>query len=171
MAAQLSRQGIPDLDAALPTPNPDYPALSELATHLGGAVLPRHSQLGAYPLDAALHEPSVIRAMVLVEPGNCGADTYTDEQIATLAKIPLLIVSGDHLSNPTYVPGPGWQARFDACEKLLSRLHKAGGHAEMLHPPKLGIRGNSHMIMQDMNNLQIADMLVAWIQKHAGERA
>jgi hypothetical protein len=32
--------------------------------------------------------------------------------------------------------------------------------------PDRGIRGNSHMIMQDKNNLQIADLVLQWI----GER-
>ena len=40
--------------------------------------------------------------------------------------------------------------------------------AEMLHPPDLGIRGNSHMLMQDKNNLQIADLILAWIGRAAG---
>jgi hypothetical protein len=33
----------------------------------------------------------------------------------------------------------------------------------MLHPPDLGIRGNSHMLMQDRNSLQIADLILQWI--------
>jgi hypothetical protein len=36
--------------------------------------------------------------------------------------------------------------------------------AEMLAPPGRGIRGNSHMIMQDKNNLQIADLILRWIE-------
>jgi hypothetical protein len=32
--------------------------------------------------------------------------------------------------------------------------------------PALGIRGNSHMLMQDRNNLEIADWLLAWIDRH-----
>jgi hypothetical protein len=28
----------------------------------------------------------------------------------------------------------------------------------------LGIHGNSHMIMQDRNNLQIADLILKWIE-------
>jgi hypothetical protein len=39
----------------------------------------------------------------------------------------------------------------------------AGGTAEMLHPPALGIDGNRHMLMQDRNNLQIADLILDWI--------
>jgi hypothetical protein len=33
-------------------------------------------------------------------------------------------------------------------------------------PPELGIHGNTHMIMQDKNNLEIADLIIKWIDKH-----
>ena len=36
----------------------------------------------------------------------------------------------------------------------------------MMYLPKLGIKGNSHMLMQDRNNLQLADMVIAWIDTH-----
>ena len=35
-----------------------------------------------------------------------------------------------------------------------------------MHLPELGIKGNSHMLMQDKNNLQLADLLIAWLDKH-----
>jgi hypothetical protein len=45
-------------------------------------------------------------------------------------------------------------------------LAKPGGDAKMMYLPKLGIKGNSHMPMQDRNNLQLADMVIAWIDTH-----
>ena len=44
------------------------------------------------------------------------------------------------------------------------------GQAEMLAPPDRGIRGNSHMIMQDKNNLQIADFILKWMDGHVSTR-
>jgi hypothetical protein len=41
----------------------------------------------------------------------------------------------------------------------------------MLNPPDRGIRGNSHMIMQDKNHLQIADLILQWIGEHARKRS
>jgi hypothetical protein len=35
----------------------------------------------------------------------------------------------------------------------------------MLAPADRGIRGNSHMIMQDKNNLQIADLILKWMDE------
>jgi hypothetical protein len=50
---------------------------------------------------------------------------------------------------------------------LIGRVKAAGGDAQMLNPPDRGIRGNSHMIMQDKNHLQIADVILQWIGEHA----
>lgn len=33
----------------------------------------------------------------------------------------------------------------------------------MLHLPAMGFHGNSHMMMMDRNNIEIADLLLKWI--------
>ena len=169
---ELAKQGVPDVSfGGIPTPNPTLKALSDLAGQLNGAVLMGHSQSGSFPLAAALLNPAVTKGLVLVEPGNCPA-RYTPEEIGTLAKVPILVVFGDHRDTPTGIPTlPTWQARFEACQTLISRLKSAGGHAEMLNPPERGIRGNSHMIMQDKNNLQIADLILQWLDERVSKRS
>jgi hypothetical protein len=94
----------------------------------------------------------------------CATD-LSATQLATLAKIPTLIMFGDHLDD---IKGgiANWANSFDTCQKFVDQLKKAGGDAEMMHLPKLGIHGNSHMLMQDKNNLQLADLIIAWIDKH-----
>ncbi len=130
-----------------------------------------HSQSGSFPLEAAILDPAATRGLVLVEPGRCPA-TYTTEQIAALAKVPMLVVFGDHRDTPTGLPTlPTWQARFEACQTLISRVTTAGGQAQMLNPPERGIRGNSHMIMQDKNHLQIADLILQWIDERVRKRS
>ena len=32
--------------------------------------------------------------------------------------------------------------------------------------PEIGMHGNSHMLMQDRNSLEIADWLLAWIARN-----
>jgi pimeloyl-ACP methyl ester carboxylesterase len=164
---ELSKQGVPDVSfGGIPTPNPTFKALSDLAAQLNGAVLMGHSQSGSFPLAAALLNPTAMKGLVLVEPGTCPAN-YTAEQIATLAKVPVLIVFGDYRDTPTGLPAlPSWQARFEACQAMIGRIKEAGGQAQMLSPAEIGARGNSHMIMQDKNNLQVADLILKWI----GER-
>ncbi|WP_217705829.1 alpha/beta fold hydrolase [Peristeroidobacter soli] len=166
---ELAKQAVPDLNRGLPTPTPTIKALSELATQLKGTVLMSHSQSGSFPLAAALLNPAVTKAMVLVEPGACPAN-YTDDQIKALSTVPLLVVFGDHRTNPTGMPSlPTWQQRFEGCQALIGRLKAAGGQAQMLDPAERGIRGNTHMIMQDKNSLQIADFILQWLDEHAGK--
>jgi pimeloyl-ACP methyl ester carboxylesterase len=171
---ELSKQGVPDVSfGGLPMPNPTLKALSDLAVQLNGAVLMGHSQSGPFPLAAALLNPKAAKGLVLVEPGGCPGN-YTDEQIKALATIPILVVYGDHRATWT---GMGdttvhfWQRSFDSCQALIGRLTAAGGKAEMLDPTTRGIRGNSHMIMQDKNHLQIADLILQWIDQRVGKRS
>jgi len=168
---ELAKQGVPDVSfGGVPTPNPTLKALSDLASQLNGAVLMGHSQSGSFPLEAALINPAATKGLVLVEPGSCPA-RYTPEQIATLAKVPILVVFGDHRDTATGIPTlPSWQNRFEACQALIGRIRSAGGQADMLNPPDRGIRGNSHMIMQDKNNLQIADLILQWIDEQVSKR-
>jgi hypothetical protein len=35
----------------------------------------------------------------------------------------------------------------------------------------MGIHGNSHMLMQDMNNLQIADLVLSWMDSTFGDQS
>jgi pimeloyl-ACP methyl ester carboxylesterase len=168
---ELSKQGVPDVSfGGIPTPNPTHKALSDLAGQVNGAVLMGHSQSGAFPLAAALLNPAVAKGLVLVEPGGCPAQ-YSDEQIKTLAAIPVLIVFGDHCDTPTGIGiRPSWQLSFESCTALIGRLKAAGGQAEMLSPAETGIRGNSHMIMQDKNHLAIADLILKWIGQRVTTR-
>ena len=168
---ELAKQGVPDVSlGGLPTPNPTLKALSDLATQLNGAVLMGHSQSGPFPLEAALLNPTAAKGVVLVEPGRCPA-TYTAEQIKTLGTVPILVVFGDHRDTPTGISTrPSWQISFDSCQELIGRIKAAGGKAQMLNPPDRGIRGNSHMIMQDKNNLQIADLILQWIAEQVSKR-
>jgi len=169
---ELSKQGVPDVSfGGVPTPNPTLKALSDLATQVNGAVLMGHSQSGSFPLAAALLNPGVAKGLVLIEPGGCPTN-YTDDQIKTLATLPILVVFGDHRDTPTGIGiRPSWQLSFESCQALIGRLKTAGGQAEMLNPSDRGIPGNSHMIMQDRNNLQIADFILQWIDERVSKRS
>lgn len=170
-ARAFSRQAIPDLNATLPTPNPNGAAMAELAAEIdGGAVLVGHSESGTVPLDAALVDATGIRGLILLEPGSCGAATWSDEQVATFAKLPILAVFGDHLEASTGTPSFSWQDALTDCQALVERVRAVGGNARVLHLPDEGVRGNSHMMMMDRNNIQVADMLLTWIGVNAGRR-
>ena len=60
-----------------------------------------------------------------------------------------------------------WPASFDSCNTFVKQVNAAGGDAQMMSLPAMGIKGNSHMLMQDKNNLQLADLIVGWIDPFA----
>jgi pimeloyl-ACP methyl ester carboxylesterase len=160
---ELYKQMIPDLNSTLPNPNPTWKNMAALAVKLNGAVLMGHSESGFFPEQAALIDPSRIKGLISIE---MPCPELMPAQIATLAKIPTLVMFGDHLSD---MPGGGpanWNASFESCQKFVQQVKDKGGDAEMMHLPKLGIKGNSHMLMQDRNNLQLADLILAWIDGH-----
>jgi pimeloyl-ACP methyl ester carboxylesterase len=169
-ADDLSKQSIPDLLGTSRATNPNWKALSDLALQLNGAVLLTHSQSGPYPLESAIINATGIRAIVMVEPGTCNAKVHTDEEIAILAKKPILILFGDYLSSDTRLPGPSWEDRYNDCKAFKDRIDAGKGDVRLLATTETGTRGNSHMMMMDTNNLQIADLILTWIDQKTGGR-
>ena len=88
-----------------------------------------------------------------------------DEDLTAFAKIPQLYVYGDFMSEDYKVvhswadsirkTAPAWYAK-------LNELH--ADHTWM-NLPAMGIKGNSHMLMMDDNNDQIANMINDWLVK------
>lgn len=165
-AGEFAKQAVPDLSESLPPNDPNYSALSDLAKDLKGAILMGHSQSGQYPFETALLNPEGIKALIAIEPGGCKSKDYSAEQIDKLAKFPILIIFGDHLDTPQKV-GLYWDDAFKDCKIFVARIDAAKGRATMLHTVDLGIHGNSHMMMQDKNNTQIADLIMNWIDHNA----
>jgi hypothetical protein len=166
---ELYKQMIPDLNSLLPSPNPTWSNMAALATRLNGAVLMGHSESGFFPEQAALIDPTGVKGIVSIEMP-C-VTTLTAPQLSTLAKIPILIMFGDHLGDVRGGPA-SWTTSFEGCEKFVQQVKDAGGDAQMMHLPKLGILGNSHMLMQDKNNVQLADLILSWIDDHVeGKKA
>jgi pimeloyl-ACP methyl ester carboxylesterase len=149
---------VPDLAAEFANPTTDNPTVTNmaaLARDLGGAVLVGHSQSSGFPTQAALKDPTGVRGIIQLETG-CFAD-LTPDQVTILAKIPILIVVGDHFSTaqPTA-----------ACTTELRQINAAGGDMTFVALPDLGLIGNSHMFMQDKNNIEVADIIQKWISGH-----
>jgi hypothetical protein len=156
--AEFWKQMVPDWLNSLPTPNPTVPALSELAQRLGGTVLISHSQSGIYPFQTAALSTAGIAGIIAIEPGACpdAADNLTP-----YLSIPILVLWGDYVDQ-----FPRWAPRKKACGAFVAAVNAAGGKAQMIVLPDIGIHGNSHMLMQDKNNLDIADLLADWMAQH-----
>jgi len=152
------KQMVPDWSNAVPTPNPTVPALSMLARQLGGTVLMSHSQSGIYPFQTAVLDTKGIAAIVSIEPAAC-PDPASD--MAPYTKMPILVLFGDYVDL-----SPRWSPRLKRCRAFVAAANKAGGRTELVLLPDVGMHGNSHMLMQDTNSHQVADWLLAWIDKN-----
>jgi hypothetical protein len=166
-------QVIPDLNSTLPnvppgcangTCTPTNPeavystpaAMAQLANDLSGAILMGHSQSSGYPTMAALQKGSKgVRGIIQLETGCFGNLNSAD--IAILKNIPILVMVADHFSTPQ--PSP-------TCVTEMQQINGAGGDMTFISLPAIGIHGNSHMMMLDRNNLEVADVLIDWIDRH-----
>ena len=156
------KQMVPDWSANLATPNPTVPALSALAQQLGGTVLVSHSQAGIYPFQTASLSTKGIAGIIALEPGACPAAT---DDMTPYKALPILVLFGDHVDE-----FPRWAPRLVGCRAFVQAANAAGGAAQLIVLPDIGIHGNSHMMMQDRNNLQVADVLDDWMTRHIGRK-
>ena len=134
---ELYKQMIPDLNSTLPNPNPTWKNMAALAVKLNGAVLMGHSESGFFPEQAALIDPSGIKGLISIE---MPCPELKPAEIATLAKIPTLVMFGDHLGD---VQGgfATWPASFESCNKFVQQLKDKGGDAEMMSSAQDGHQG------------------------------
>ncbi len=105
---------------------------------------------------------NLVKGLISVE-GGCTPVTPSD--IANYyKKVPFLSFFGDHSVGAV---GANGDARRTGCQATVAAFKSAGGNATFLSlPDDLGIHGNSHMMMMDNNNLQLADILMKWIRQN-----
>jgi pimeloyl-ACP methyl ester carboxylesterase len=136
-------------------------ALVALLDKIGPAAIMVHSQSGVYGLEVARRRPNLVRALVSVE-GGC--ETVTPADVATpFVKVPFVTVWGD---NSVGAAGVNGDKRRNGCAQAVNLIKGAGGRATFLLLPEAGIPGNSHMLMMDRNNLQIAALLRKWLEEN-----
>ena len=154
-------------------------AMSALFAKIGPAVLFTHSQGGAPGWLTAIKNPNV-KAIVAFEPGSgfifpegelppampSAAGTLLPEAVSLanfekLTRIPIVIYYGDNFPvEPTTERGQdNWRVRLAMARLWVDAINKHGGDARLVHLPDIGIRGNTHFLMSDLNNIQIADQV------------
>jgi pimeloyl-ACP methyl ester carboxylesterase len=138
-------------------------ALAALLDKIGPAIVMVHSQSGSYGLDLIRLRADKVRAFIDVE-GNCGP-LSADDVSQHFRKVPTLVVSGDNTVGSKTTNG---DERRKLCTQTIDALKAAGGKGKYLILPEAGLKGNSHMMMMDKNNLQVADLIIGWIGEVAG---
>ena len=61
---------------------------------------------------------------------------------------------------------PAWKAARETAVDFCQFFREHGGDGEVMTLPDLGITGNSHMMMMEYNNYEIADLIEAWLIGH-----
>ncbi len=161
---QYFAQIVPNTETSYPdSGQTTVAALAKLLDRIGPAVLVVHSQSGMYGIGAAIARPALVKAVVLVEPSRCAvSDASVD---AVFRRIPVLTMFGDFQGDDPY-----WEPRMAECVHTVGRIRTAHGMAENIYLPDRGVRGNSHMLMMDFNNRQLADIILAWLARFADAR-
>jgi pimeloyl-ACP methyl ester carboxylesterase len=158
-------------------------AMSALFTTTGPGILITHSQGGGPGWLTAIRNPNV-KVIVAFEPGSgfifpegemppampSAAGTLSPEAVPRgdfekLTRIPIVIYYGDNFpTEPTAERGQdNWRVRLAMAKLWVAAVNKHGGDARLVHLPEVGIRGNTHFLMSDLNNVQIADLVARFL--------
>ena len=152
---QFGKQGVPRWATNDASTQAAYDALVQKVCP---CVIVVHSQGGNFAFNAALKAPDKIKAVIAVEPS--GAPDPAKSNLAPVKAVPHLFVWGDYLGEQDL-----WKRLTPNIDRYEAALRAQGGIADRLDLPKLGQRGNSHMLMMDRNSDAIAQLIQDWMNK------
>ncbi|SDC97638.1 alpha/beta hydrolase [Niabella drilacis] len=153
-------------------------AMSAVFDRTGDGILFTHSAGGSPGWKTAIQN-SRVKAIVAIEPGgftfpegevpegNRGGKGVPLNEFLKLTKIPIVIYYGDYIpKEETNAASLNfWRNVLATARQWAKVVNAHGGDATIVHLPEIGIRGNTHFIMSDLNNGQIADQLSKWLQQ------
>jgi len=179
---QFFRQMTPDTGPIDLDVNTD--AVSELFNKIGDGILVTHSHSGGMGWLTVLKNQN-IKAIVSYEPGSnfvfpegevpeplpyvggeLKAPSAPMSEFKKLTEIPIVIYYGDFIPTEP-VPYPGqeqWRVALAMAKKWTDVVNRHGGDVTLVHLPEMGIKGNTHFPMSDLNNVEIADLMSKWLK-------
>jgi pimeloyl-ACP methyl ester carboxylesterase len=129
--------------------------LVALLDRIGPAVVLTWSQSGLFGWRAALARPHLVKAIISCEPSMISPEGVSaglkPTDLKALAGVPIVIEVGD------YDP-----PRLKSVKSFATSI---GANVSVLSLPDLGIYGNSHLVMIEKNNLQVADLFIQQLEK------
>jgi hypothetical protein len=161
--------------------------VSAVFNRIGPGILFTHSQGGGPGWLTAIKNDKV-KGIIAFEPGSSfvfptgespppipsAFDTVQAaevpmSQFLALTRIPILILYGDNIpKQATDMPAQdSWRARLEMAQLWRDKVNEHGGDVRLIHLPDIGIKGNSHFPMSDLNNVEIADLVSGFLaEKH-----
>ena len=176
--SQFFREMTPDLSDH----KQDVPAIRAAVDKIGESVLVTHSAGGLPGWMAAMGSDKV-KAVAAYEPGGfvfpegevpepikgltggAAGVPVSMRQFKRLTEIPVVLYFGDYIpETPSKNLGDeNWRVRLQMARKFVATINRHGGKATLVELPKIGIHGNTHFLMQDLNNTQLAGLLNEWL--------
>lgn len=153
-------------------------ALSAVFDKSGDGVLVTHSASGAPGWKIAMKNEHV-KAVVSYEPGgfvfpegevpegNRGGAGVPLNEFMKLTKIPIVVYFGDFIpESETDAPSLNfWRNALNTARQWAKVVNAHGGDVTIVHLPEIGIKGNTHFPMSDLNNVEIAEVLSTWLKE------
>jgi len=180
---QFYRQMVPNTGPYDAQVNID--AVSSLFDKIGAGILITHSQSGGPGWRTAIKN-NHIKAVVSFEPAadfvfpegesidtvRFSGRTIVPPSVSMtdflkLTKIPIIIYYGDNIPDqPSINPGQEqWRVFLSVAGKFRDAVNRHGGDVTLVHLPEIGIKGNTHFPMSDLNNVEIANHLSEFLKK------
>jgi hypothetical protein len=172
---QVLRARYPDNENFEDTDSVEAASVAALLEESGPATLMTHSGSGRYGWLTAL-ETSAVRGIVSFEPvvtvfptgelpppieGGFPPLEVPLADFQKLTRIPILVVFGDFLDRL-----PLWTAAFANAQAFVEAINRHGGEAQLVHLPDIGITGNSHIMMLEPNNVEVANVVSRFLREH-----
>ena len=166
-------------------------ALAALVDKIGPVILLTHSQSGYFGWLTRIKSKNV-KAIITYEPGppkglifpegeapkprklfNGALLTHATEvplqDYKKLTEIPIQIINGDHIPIPTEPVSnlylDFWRVRTMDVVDFAKTINEHGGDASILNLPDVGLKGNTHFPMSDVNNVKVADLLSDYLKE------
>jgi len=98
--------------------------------------------------------------------GPLEAVSISKDEFLKLTKIPIIIYYGDFIpETPSdFYGSDNWRTRLAMAKLFVETINKYGGDAKVIHLPDIGIKGNTHFPMSDLNNKEIAELMSNWLK-------
>lgn len=131
-------------------------AYNQLVEKVCPCVLLVHSQSGTFGYEAALANPDKVKALVIIE----GTIRGNAEMASRLKNVPILVLYGDNVEKSWM-----FSEQRDNNIRMAAVAKEVGGSIEIVNLPEVGIKGNTHFMMMEKNNAEIADYIEIWLKR------
>jgi len=153
-------------------------AMSAVFDRSGDAILFTHSAGGAPGWKTAIKN-SRVKGIIAIEPGgfvfpegeapkgNRGGAGIPLEEFKKLTRIPIVVYYGDNIPNEETNAASlnFWRNVLTTARQWAKVVNAHGGDATVVYLPEIGIKGNTHFIMSDLNNKEIASLIAKWLKE------